>query len=1043
MIVAAWPVLKFATMRKTERIPKYAAILYAASTTATLILMMVLVIHTRYVFSNPETDQNLQDLAKGLDGNFGAELKKALLVMDAVMKSPDFSSKVHEDSPRPCTTIQPFATPNVMPNLLTNNKLRLAEYPYFLRVFGYDSNGSEQVKWTIDQTLPPALRVCGKSYFEGVIKNELWQLSSEGPSGFRFRVDPIYSRLTSEYLAVITQPVPRELAGEHSVLRVSLMTTPMLSLIRPVLPPDYGFAVIDSSGKVLFHSDLARNGRENFFDETRGQELRTAVIAAHARTLDVTYLGDKHRMFVTPITSVQHSGWYLITFSNLEILAAQRVETMVLFSALAAIYFICLIICTTAVLLLLSLWKRHVVFWPDKKNIGCYIHIFFTIMVVTVLCCWIIFASDPRESLIYGLAIPFGSMFLAVLKVSGRSRPILWVSIFSAACVLVYFFARLAVRGPWETFSPLVLICGAFFLLAQDAISARIGHWANRLFLENDNLLLAVAFSMAYFCVLVLMSVPPCIAAFKAAHDYEETVSTQREQLLVMSNLEKRENLVVRRYCKVKFSDVEQETCSADLARWLFIRRRLEEQDLDVYGNVFRDQKRGQLFEPESPGRNDGRSGSAPPEQPDFLVRLAATLMPRTDSVTRELSQPSSTSRWEWTPEGVDRIRIQRSSAPATESASRQALARLYANDSGFLTQSLAYDLATLKAGEFIKATGVFIVATLVLMLASVWSTLRRMFLLSKNFAVLGEPYPEISIEDALQNLSDGAAPPEDRPNRILLTFPCSGKTDQLTRLTDAGKAIYIDLTSGRQAARQKLQVGGTGPIVLDHFETVMNEGVISKWVLELLEALLNQGKKIIIISTVDPRYRAGAVDDNEEPVLEAPSQDLARAERVLGRFKRMRVQGETIRHNDSCYHFLWTSCAWDEKVALYGIANDGWANHKNFSALLHLYKRGLIKREPNFVLAFPHFRHYLLRAISRGEQRSLELKDTTGLWDGLRIMFYVILIGMAAAVLFFNQHEILGYITTGVSAILPAARLLSQVRGGKASSTKGDSAEA
>src|SRR5947209_6582850 len=879
------------------------------------------------------------------------------------------------------------------------------------------------------------------------MKNELWQLSSEGPSGFRFRVDPIYSRLTSEYLAVITQPVPRELAGEHSVLRVSLMTIPMLSLIRPVLPADYGFAVVDASGKVLFHSDTARNGRENFFNETKGQELRTAVTAAHARTLDVSYLGDQHRMFVTPITSVQHSGWYLITFSNLEILAAQRVETMVLFSALAAIYFIWVIVCTAAVLLLLSLWKHPLVFWPDKKNIGCYIHIFFTIVAITALCCWVIFDSDPSESLIYGLVIPFASMFLVLLKLSGRSRPIMWASISTIACVLVYFFVRLAVLGPWEAFSPLVLICGAFFLLAQDAISTRIGSWARRRFRERDNLLLAVAFSMAHFCVLVLMSVPSCIAAFKAAHDYEETVATQREQLLVMSALEKRENRVVRRYCQVKFSEVEQETCSADLARWLFIRRRLEEQDLDVYGSVFSDQRRGQLFEPESPVRiplvNDGKPGSAPPEQPDFLVKLAATLMPRADSVTRELSQKSSNSRWEWTPEGVHRIRIQRSSAPATESSSRQALARLYANDSGFLTQSLAYDLAMLKAGEFMQATGIFIVAILGLMLVSVWSTLRRMFLLSKKFADLGEPYPEISLEAALQESSGGDAPPSDRSNLILLTFPCSGKTDKLTKLTHAGKAVYVDLTSGRLIARQKLNAGGPGSIVLDHFETAMSEGVISKWVLELLEDLLSQGKKIIIVSTVDPHYRPGTVADDMDPALETSSRDLERAERVLGHFKTMRVEGEIIRHTDSCYHFLWTSCAWDEKVALYGIAKDGWANHKNFSALLRLYKRGLIKRDPNFILTFAHFRHYLLRTISRREQRSLELKDTTGLWDGLRIMFYVLLIGMVAAVLFFNQHEILGYITTGVSAILPAARLLSQIGGGKSSSAKGDSAGA
>ena len=66
----------------------------------------------------------------------------------------------------------------------------------------------------------------------------------------------------------------------------------MRSLIGPVLPPGFAFAVIDRSGKVLFHSDRQRNGNEDFFVETDNNRRLRAQVAAHsADGLSINYWG--------------------------------------------------------------------------------------------------------------------------------------------------------------------------------------------------------------------------------------------------------------------------------------------------------------------------------------------------------------------------------------------------------------------------------------------------------------------------------------------------------------------------------------------------------------------------------------------------------------------------------------------------------------------------------------------------------------------------------------------------------------------------------
>src|SRR5438477_12822693 len=65
-----------------------------------------------------------------------------------------------------------------------------------------------------------------------------------------------------------------------------------------------------------------------------------------------------------------------------------------------------------------------------------------------------------------------------------------------------------------------------------------------------------------------------------------------------MQALEAREQRIVQQYRHVRLSAGNERPVEEDLGKWLFLRRRLAEQKLDVYDHVFSDQRIGEIFLP-------------------------------------------------------------------------------------------------------------------------------------------------------------------------------------------------------------------------------------------------------------------------------------------------------------------------------------------------------------------------------------------------------------------------------------------------------------
>jgi hypothetical protein len=992
-------------MKPTERVPGNAGLYYAVSTAATIMMAIVLVIGTRDLFYDPETEENLDSLGTAIENHLKSELQQALNVMKSIEGSEEFrNAKVIEQSPgHVCVSHQdqPLAR---KPNLLRDASVQLAAYPYFRRFYAYDGDGFEQMKWTVDPAEPPSLRACDRPYFVKTMGNELWYFDGE-LNGPRFRVDPIYSHLSGEYLAVIAMPAEVAGSSKTSTPRVLTLVTPLLSLIQPVLPPDYGFAVIDDSGKVLFHSDAARNGRENFLDQTSDPaQLRAAIAAGRKDAFTLDYSGASHRIHILPLTSIQHSHWYLVTFTNLSTAGTERAERLVLFSALIVIYFVAVVIPCALALKLLGR-KRASWFWPMEDKKGIYLHLALTLTAAMLLFYPLALRAEGTELLVFALEAPILAVIIAFLKLTHREPWIFWISTF-VLCLGGVFEASAHSRE-LQFFIPYALIYCCCLSLCFVPATVR---------LQRARISFQTSFALGVFCLLIMTAAPTSIALYRAAYDYEENMSTRREQLVTMEALEARERRVVEQYLDVKISKGNP-PLKEDVAKWLFLRRRLEEQKLDVYDTVFQDQQQGIIFNPRA--RTDRE------EPPPLLSMLASWLPISRGSLTSKLSRtPDDHFTWQFSPQGAHRINIRRmyDDKISRNGGSPQtlALAKLAFNDPAYLTGELAYDLDCLQPWKFFVSVTLPLFLLLCGMYFSVRSTLCKMFLIGET---MPSAWPEISIQDALDR--DG--------NMMLVGFPCSDVSATLESQNIGATNMALFLQE-KQSAPEK----GAGTVVLDHFDFEMDKDSTNNRKLELLQELLKERRKIVIITTIDPLFYFETVRHYGE---EHPGTGQERYRmlqswaKVLEQFTTYRLNNKPKIWNEISCAMLRSTCTPLERAALYGLACDGWANYKNRAALEHLAKRGLIQSTPRFQIApeYGEFARYLRGAMTPEERSSWDVLHTPHLfeWDGLRVMFIILLLGTVAAVLIFNKHNVLGYVTGAVSAVTPLAKLWSDMRGG------------
>jgi len=1013
VIAASWPLLKFTSMRATERVPRRSVLYFFVSTLATVIVVSMLALHLWYVFDLATVDRNLKTLAGAIERHFADEVGRALTVMESANKSRMFADALTK-SMRPCQS-STSNNPELVPSsLLTLPGLRLTEYPYFDRIFWSDSSGHQRIKWDVSRTTTPAIVVADRPYFTETVAGHLWQFF-EGPTAHeRFRIDSVVSRITGEYTAVISQKAPpAALCGDTSLSVVS-MVTPLISMIDPVTPPDYGFAVVDDAGNVVFHSIASRNGQEHFVDEVEDPtELRAALFSGQGKILTANYWGLNNRMFVSRLASIQPSPWSLIVFYDLSGAAQETVDRMILLAVLAFLYFAVIVPMLAATVHTRAGPATWI--WPRPESRDTYLQLTLALGMITVLTYLLVLESPSiTATMVTAVLAPILGFVVSWLKLRGMERH-LWVAAASPALGVPLILSADG-NTKWRLASILLCLCGAVLFLSLTR--AKVAKRLARIWLPS----LQTSYAALCVMMLTLASVVPAFAFFKVAFDYHDNLLTRAHQLETVAALTAREARVQAHYGTVEFAPAS-DPGRAGVARWLFLRRRLE-ASLDRYDGEFLKDGPGQIFSPAT-SRAPSATGASQCDDgiPRLLVRIASLVPFWNDAVSPTIGDSSASKySWNWCLDGTsNRIRLMPMQDPlgmVETLPPTRALYKSVTEDPLFLHPEVVSELTTFKAWPWWVAVVVFLLSWFIVFL---WMrpTIREMFLLRIPRV---EPLPVLDLDQRTPLSS----------NVIVLTPQQAGPMTALRRRTDVRVVECADMV--RDQATDWAQV--TEPIVAIVGFDSQNDDEANRKKLEALERLLLQHspKTVVIVSGIDPVFQFGAgsaIGGSSAAESQGTGHDVDRWARVFAGFgfRRTRlVPLEPSKATPEYRRAVWAACTAPERVALYQLAHDGLINSKNDAAIEQLQLRGLITGIP-FRFVDKELRAFVLQTVGTIDRQTWVMLDMASTWDGIRLMFVVLLFGAGGALLFLNQQSVLGLVMTAVGVMTPITKLLSEMQ--------------
>lgn len=321
-----------------------------------------------------------------------------------------------------------------------------AMYPSFEMLVLVDGSGWQREKWTVASINTPVINLAASSAFEDALRARTLRLP-ESPasrngssrawnSGYALNVQ--LSQNTGKLVTLFSIPVWDQ-PPEHGVARrfdhnatrrwqpdgVAMVVPRLLSLDDVVTPPGVDFAVIESNGRVVFHSNDRHRLYENFFAEAAGDhDLRSALFTSRAGYFDIEYHGAGKRVFAGPL---ENTHWSLIVFRDTGALRTAAIQAI----AIAAFG----VACAAALLVIWLSLARAVLgrrvaacLWPDPRANARYRTLFAALIVLAAWFVWMLQTADAVATLLVTGAVPLVALGLSGLVLSpGHTTAVRWL----------------------------------------------------------------------------------------------------------------------------------------------------------------------------------------------------------------------------------------------------------------------------------------------------------------------------------------------------------------------------------------------------------------------------------------------------------------------------------------------------------------------------------------------------------------------------------------------------------------------------------------
>ena len=911
----------------------------------------------------------------------------------------------------------------------------LSASPYQYRYSGFemlvlaDARGKQVEKWASGATTTARTDTAEHSAFTDVRDGRLRRI---GFSDYALNV--MTSPNTGQVLSILSMPI-RGAAG--SFAGAATMVADLTSWTDTVSPPDVDFAVVDASGRVLFHSMGRRRLYENLFAEmTGGLPLRAALEAARGDYFDVEYHGQPHRALVRPLRG---SDWSLVVLRDKDALRGAFGEAALMAVGLPLLMVGAALLTLTLVRVLLGPVAVEAL-WPDPRATPRY---WLLLLPLGLTIFWTLGVMRSRDNplVVFATLVAAATALTGTMLTltAGRSRTTKrWLT---AAAVLVL----LLLTGAWLSWRlpPIHLVC---WLGAAVGYGLVLTGWEPSWLPRPGRC--APPTVRGYAAVGLLLALQ--LGALPTAAVFLDAVEVQLEALTRARQIRLAESAaaVDRRIAKRIDERRPNGPCAADEPRL---------RDWAMAGAVGFTRTAAQ-FPPPTPRAIDAlylppavrqwlreqcRHGGAPPAGGGGDEAGTARLGGEWCHLLRHaLTGPLLLALPVWTEAAHDmRYRLYDAASDDTWRVSDDG-AVLVADRAGAVPGAgraiPAWDVrASPPPGVLAQLA---MAALLALVLFAFWRLVGWVVVRLFSLDVWEPTAPQ-------QGVVSGMGGYYLRPTLATLA--------SLQRR--AGQVIDLG-TCDRAANLPKGPANSAQSVLVLHLEYQLDDAAWNRGKLELLEELLIRRElPVDVVSEVDVlgyfsrRLHSDADDATEESYLTAG--EMARWARVLARLDKQRADlppapptplpgaTDTLREEcrwtprlrgirraivadrrwtalpapvlvahiadlaDAHYRVLWAQLTDEERLVLYHLAVRGIINPRNAELARRLMRRGLLRRTPALRVMNESFRLFVSRVEDRATIRVWERAAGASAWVWLRNGVLACVV-VAAVVLFVTQPE-------------------------------------
>ena len=380
LALVSWPILKILSLAPRERIgfaDLYLMLL--ASLTLVMIFAVAAADMGTYAQLRERSRERLATLATQIERNLTAEfaqMYRQLRDYDAeVAKDGDLHKALAESRSRRVSCMLLSPEQRRSDNTCLGSGVALAvptRYEPLDSVFWMrPCDGMQIIKGTVRRSNTPAVALAARDYFQAIKQDRLW------PSGFI--VDTSASLTTGEFFAALAMPSqlsksdlqpPKSSSDcsppEDQRFGVALTGQPV-AVRYPVLAPGVGFAIADQDGRVMFHSDERRAvvGENLLADDGLADRVRAAFAAHGHADFDAQYQTRPYQIHIQPMAG---TPWFVMTFSDNEILRTVHIELLAQTGILLTLYLL-LAFLGTLVYILLHGRTPPTWVWPRRQRL--------------------------------------------------------------------------------------------------------------------------------------------------------------------------------------------------------------------------------------------------------------------------------------------------------------------------------------------------------------------------------------------------------------------------------------------------------------------------------------------------------------------------------------------------------------------------------------------------------------------------------------------------------------------------------------------------